>query len=182
MSAEPLLHLPTLQALKDAAGADFVVELQQSLQRFATRAVAQDLIDSGFALGGRLVQATVLFCDIRGFTGIAEAQSPAETIELLNAYYTLMFDAIEGQGGVVNQIIGDGLMAIFGAPLALDKPALSATLAAQEMVAMGRSSAPSSRLRGGRRCASAWASPAARSSPATPAPSSAPPTPAWATR
>ena len=53
-----------------------------------------------------------MFCDIRSFTTIAEAQGPAETIELLNDYYTLMMDAIS-QGGVVNQIIGDGLMAIF---------------------------------------------------------------------
>ena len=41
--------------------------------------------------------------------------APEETIELLNTYYTLMFDAISGHGGVVNQMIGDGLMAIFGA-------------------------------------------------------------------
>jgi class 3 adenylate cyclase len=43
--------------------------------------------------------------------------SPADTIELLNSYYTLMFDAIGGHGGIVNQMLGDGLMAIFGAPL-----------------------------------------------------------------
>ena len=49
--------------------------------------------------------------------------APEETIELLNTYYTLMFDAISGQGGVVNQMVGDGLMAIFGAPLALADPA-----------------------------------------------------------
>ena len=44
-------------------------------------------------------------------------QGPAETIEFLNDYYTLMMDAIGSQGGVVNQMIGDGLMAIFGAPV-----------------------------------------------------------------
>ena len=64
-----------------------------------------------------------MFCDIRGFTSIAESQPPEETIELFNTYYTLMFDAISGQGGVVNQMIGDGLMAVFGAPLPLRRPA-----------------------------------------------------------
>ena len=60
-----------------------------------------------------------MFSDIRGFTALVESQPPEETIELLNTYYTLMFDAISGHGGVVNQMIGDGLMAIFGAPLPL---------------------------------------------------------------
>ena len=60
-----------------------------------------------------------MFSDIRGFTSLVESQPPEETIELLNTYYTLMFDAISGHGGVVNQMIGDGLMAIFGAPLPL---------------------------------------------------------------
>src|SRR5262249_48325378 len=78
------------------------------VRRFATSEVAADLQQSGFALGGRHVRGTVMFCDIRGFTSIAESQPAEETIELLNTYYTLMFDAISGQSGVVNQIIGDG--------------------------------------------------------------------------
>ena len=109
---------------------------REMVRRFATREVAEDLEASGFALGGHSVQATVMFSDIRGFTSMAESMSPEETIELLNTYYTLMFDAISGQGGVVNQIIGDGLMAIFGAPLALADPCGSAVRAAQEMVEM----------------------------------------------
>ena len=109
---------------------------QELIKRFATSEVADDLEASGFALGGRRVQATVMFSDIRGFTSLVEAQSPEETIELLNTYYTLMFDAITGQGGVVNQMIGDGLMAIFGAPQALDDAPLAAVRAALDMVEM----------------------------------------------
>ena len=109
---------------------------KQLVRRFATREVADDLDASGFALGGHRVQATVMFSDIRGFTTMAEAMAPEETIELLNTYYTLMFDAICGHGGVVNQMIGDGLMAIFGAPLALADPCGSAVRAAQEMLEM----------------------------------------------
>jgi class 3 adenylate cyclase len=107
---------------------------KELVRRFATSAVAQDLDESGFALGGRRVQGSVMFSDIRGFTSLVEAQPPEDTIELLNTYYTLMFDAITGQGGVVNQMVGDGLMAIFGAPLPLDQPAKSAVLAAREMI------------------------------------------------
>ena len=92
---------------------------KELVRRFATPEVAQDLQESGFALGGKRVRATVMFSDIRSFTPLVESQPPEETIELLNTYYTLMFDAIGGHGGIVSQIAGDGLMAIFGAPLQL---------------------------------------------------------------
>jgi len=107
---------------------------KELVRRFATSEVAQDLDLNDFALGGRRVQASVMFSDIRGFTQLVEAQPAEDTIELLNTYYTLMFDAISGQGGVVNQMVGDGLMAIFGAPLPLAEPAKSAVAAAREMI------------------------------------------------
>ena len=106
------------------------------VRRFATSEVAQDLQQSGFALGGKRLTATVMFSDIRGFTSIVEQQSPEETIELLNTWYTLMFDAISGRGGVVNQMIGDGLMAVFGAPLPLADAAGAAVRAALDMIEM----------------------------------------------
>ncbi len=106
------------------------------IRKFATAEVAEDLESSGFALGGKYVDATAMFSDIRGFTTIAEAQTPEDTIELLNTYYTLMFEAISGHGGVVNQMIGDGLMAIFGAPLPLPGRCEKAVRAALEMIEM----------------------------------------------
>ena len=109
---------------------------KELLRRFATDEVAQDLAESGFELGGSFVEATAMFSDIRGFTGLAEAQSPADTIELLNTYYTLMFEAITEEGGVVNQMVGDGLMAIFGAPLPLPHHGDQAERAALEMMEM----------------------------------------------
>ncbi len=95
---------------------------RELIRKFATSEVATDLETSGFALGGKYVEATAMFSDIRSFTTIAESQTPEETIELLNTYYTLMFEAISDQGGVVNQMVGDGLMAIFGAPLSAARP------------------------------------------------------------
>ncbi len=109
-------------------------QLRDMVRRFATSEVAQDMQQSGFALGGKRIHATVMFADIRSFTALVESQPPEETIELLNAYYALMFDAISSHGGVVNQMIGDGLMAIFGAPLPLDDCAGSAVAAAREMI------------------------------------------------
>ncbi len=106
------------------------------VRRFATPEVAQDLQTSGFALGGRRIHGSAMFSDIRDFTSLAESQDPEETIELLNAYYTLMFEAIGAHGGVVNLMMGDGLMAIFGAPLPLADPPLSAVRAAMDMQEM----------------------------------------------
>jgi adenylate cyclase len=88
---------------------------RELFQKFATTEVAEELLLMGSALGGKHVDATVMFSDIRSFTSLAESLQPAETIDLLNSYYTLMFDAIGGQGGIVNQMLGDGLMALFGA-------------------------------------------------------------------
>jgi class 3 adenylate cyclase len=107
---------------------------RELFRKFATAEVAEELLASGFALGGKHADATVMFCDIRGFTSLAESLPPAETIELLNSYYTLVFDAIESQGGVVNQIVGDGLMALFGAPLPREDHRARAVQAALEML------------------------------------------------
>jgi len=106
------------------------------VRRFAAPEVAQHLQESGFALGGKRVRASVLFSDIRDFTPLAESQRPEETIELLNTYYALMFDAIADHGGIVSMIMGDGLMALFGTPVPLADHCASAVRAALEMVEM----------------------------------------------
>ena len=113
-------------------------EQRELIRRFATLEVAQELEISGFELGGRQIYATVMFIDIRGFTTIAESQPPEEVIEMLNTYYTLMFAAVSEYGGVINQMIGDGLMAVFGAPVAMENHVNCAAEAAQEMIAMAR--------------------------------------------
>jgi class 3 adenylate cyclase len=140
LGADDFLHKPVNAALLKARVNSSLEKKRlrdqqhELVRRFATSEVAQDLAQSGFALGGRRVQATVMFADIRSFTALVESQPPEETIELLNTYYTLMFDAINGRGGVVNQMIGDGLMALFGAPLPLADHAHGAAQAAIDMV------------------------------------------------
>jgi len=107
---------------------------KELVRRFATPEVAEDLQQTEFALGGKRVEATVMFADIRDFTPIAEQLAPEETIELLNTYFTLMFDTIGNHGGIVSLIVGDGLMAIFGAPVPLPGRCEAAVRAALEMV------------------------------------------------
>jgi adenylate cyclase len=142
MGAEDYLTKPVNPVLLRARiGASLEKKRLRDLQRdlirkFATSEVATDLETSGFSLGGKYVEATAMFSDIRSFTTIAESQTPEETIELLNTYYTLMFEAISDQGGVVNQMVGDGLMAIFGAPLVQPDHCDQAVKAALDMIEM----------------------------------------------
>jgi class 3 adenylate cyclase len=142
LGADDYLHKPVnpvlLKARIDSSLEKKRLRDQQKelVRRFATSEVAQDLQQSGFALGGKRVRGSVMFADICGFTALVESQSPEETIELLNTYYTLMFDAINGRGGVINQMIGDGLMAIFGAPLPLADSCGNAVQAALDMLEM----------------------------------------------
>jgi adenylate cyclase len=142
MGAEDYLNKPVNPVLlKARIGASLEKKRLRDQQRelikkFATSEVASDLETSGFSLGGKFVEATVMFSDIRSFTTIAESQTPAETIELLNTYYTLMFEAISDQGGVVNQMVGDGLMSIFGAPLPQSNHCEHAVKAALDMMDM----------------------------------------------
>jgi len=144
MGAEDYLFKPVNPVLLRArVGASLEKKRLRDRQRelfrkFATAEVAEELLTSGLALGGKHVEASVMFSDIRKFTSLTETLSPADTIELLNSYYTLMFDAIGGQGGIVNQMLGDGLMAIFGAPLPRPdhrQRAVGAALEMQELVA-----------------------------------------------
>jgi class 3 adenylate cyclase len=98
--------------------------------------VADELLKSGFSLGGKYVNASIMFADIRSYTSYSEKEDPAEIIELLNNYFALMFDAITGHHGMVNQMMGDGFMAIFGAPIYRENHREDAVRAALEMMSL----------------------------------------------
>lgn len=108
-------------------------EQRKLFRTFATKEVAEELLKTGFSLGGKHINGSAMFTDIRSFTTLVESQSPADTIDLLNDYYALMFDAITSHGGTVNQMLGDGLMAIFGALTPQKDHAEQAVRAALEM-------------------------------------------------
>ncbi|MDX1378146.1 MAG: adenylate/guanylate cyclase domain-containing response regulator [Anaerolineales bacterium] len=114
-------------------------EQKKLFRTFATPEVADKLLKEGFSLGGKYVTASVMFADIRSFTTLSEKQDPADTIEMLNDYFALMFDAITANHGTVNQMEGDGLMAIFGAPAYHEEHRLHAVTAATEMIELIRS-------------------------------------------
>jgi len=109
-------------------------EQRKLFRTFATKEVAEELLKTGFSLGGNTVTASVMFADIRSFTTITETNSAAEIIEMLNDFYAIMFEAITSHGGSVNQMTGDGFMAIFGAPVRYDDYCQRAVNAGMEMI------------------------------------------------
>jgi adenylate cyclase len=103
--------------------------------RFMPEYVVKQLLESpnSFRLGGVNQTVTVLFADIRGFTALSERENPEKVVGLLNRYFSAMTDIIFDHGGTLDKYIGDGLMAIFGAPTATPEDALNAVKAAVTM-------------------------------------------------
>jgi adenylate cyclase len=105
--------------------------------RFVPGPVVDELLDDPNAerrLPGRRLQGTVLFCDLRGFTAFAESLPAERVLDVLNRYLTEMSEAILDHGGTVVSYMGDGIMAVFGSPLARDDHAQTGFDAAREML------------------------------------------------
>jgi adenylate cyclase len=111
-------------------------QARDAFARFVPEAVVdQVLADAdGVRLGGVRRAATVLFSDLRGFTSFSETLEPEQVIEALNRYLTAMSEAILDHGGTLVAYMGDGIMAVFGAPLQQDDHADRALEASREML------------------------------------------------
>jgi class 3 adenylate cyclase len=90
--------------------------------------------DGDLRLGGVRLVSTALFADLRGFTGFAERTPPDDVIAVLNRYFGEMSDAVLDNGGTLVAFLGDGLIAVFGAPIECDDHADRAVAAAREML------------------------------------------------
>jgi class 3 adenylate cyclase len=104
--------------------------MKSALSRYLTPSVATELIRQGGIIAPRSAEASVMFTDIDGFTTIAETLTPEETIELLNLYFAVLNDIIGEAGGVINNFIGDAVVAIFNVPVTNINHARAAVTAA----------------------------------------------------
>ena len=105
--------------------------------RFVPETVVEQVLartDSDLRLGGVSLESTVMFTDLRGFTTFSESLPPARVIECLNGYLEEMTDAILAHGGTLVSYEGDGIMAVFGAPIEQPDHADRAIAAAREML------------------------------------------------
>ncbi|HEX7254305.1 MAG TPA: adenylate/guanylate cyclase domain-containing protein [Gaiellaceae bacterium] len=105
--------------------------------RFVPAAVVDDVLkrtDGDLRLGGVTMEATVMFTDLRGFTSVSEALPASEVIQIVNHYLDQMTKAIHAHGGTLVSYEGDGIMAVFGAPIEQADHADRAIATAREML------------------------------------------------
>jgi adenylate cyclase len=96
-------------------------------------AVAQEALRTGVQLGGERRHAVALFVDVTGSTALAERLPPEELVALLNRFFSVVVDAVESEGGLVNKFEGDAALCVFGAPVRLEDPESAAVRAARSI-------------------------------------------------
>ncbi len=124
-------------AVSVAVGAFERERVKDLFSRFVPEAVVGEVLanaDDDLRLGGESRVVTVLFSDVRGFTTFSETRAPNEVIDVLNRYLTIMSDVVDRHEGALISYMGDGIMAVFGAPMDQPDHADRALAAAREMV------------------------------------------------
>jgi len=102
-------------ALNDmAAGLQERDHVKEVFGRYIATQVSDKILKGQVNLGGEARRVTILFSDIRNFTGMSEQMTPQQVVGFLNDYFSEMVDAVFEQGGVLDKFMGDGLMAVFG--------------------------------------------------------------------
>jgi adenylate cyclase len=111
--------------------------IKRAFSRYVAREVVEEVLKDPeqLQLKGERREVTTLFCDVRGFTPMSEKLTPEQVVSLLNDFYTLMIDLTFKHDGTLDKFLGDGVMAIFGAPIAYPDHALRAARAALAMQA-----------------------------------------------
>jgi class 3 adenylate cyclase len=117
------------------AGLEEREHIKETFGRFVSRDVAAAVLSGSLPLDGERREVTILFQDVRGFTSLAEGTDPPVLVRIVNALFTEMVAAVEAEGGIIRVFTGDGVMALFGAPVAHDDDPARAVRAALDMMA-----------------------------------------------
>ena len=125
-----------------AAGLEEREILRDLFGRHVGRDVAQAALGSGAKLGGEEREVTALFVDIAGSTALTTRLAPAEVVALLNRFFAIVVDVVEGNGGLVNKFEGDAALSVFGAPVPRPSAAADGMRAARELAVRLRAEVP----------------------------------------
>ena len=107
--------------------------VKSTMAKYMDRELADKLLEGG-ELAGATQQATVLFSDIRSFTGMTETFGARETVSMLNDYFSEMVEVVSTRKGMLDKCIGDAIMVVFGTPFPGPDDADNAVIAAIEMM------------------------------------------------
>lgn len=109
--------------------------IKSTLERYVSKPLAQQILEhrDELRLGGAEKEVTILFCDIRRFTALAEQMPPTQVVTLLNDYFTRMIQVVIQHEGMVDKLMGDSVMALFGAPITLGDEPMRAVRCALDM-------------------------------------------------
>jgi class 3 adenylate cyclase len=107
--------------------------LREIFGRYVPRRVAEAIVAGQGSLRPTQTQATILYSDIEGFTGIVEQMPPNRLVEMLNEYFPAVIEPIERNGGIVNQFLGDAMLVTFNLPIADPQHAENAVRTAVEI-------------------------------------------------
>ncbi|RZU30512.1 adenylate/guanylate cyclase domain-containing protein [Blastococcus saxobsidens] len=118
-----------------AAGLAERERLRDLFGRHVGTSVAQRALATGVSLGGEERTVAALFVDIAGSTSLVRRTGPEEMVGLLNRFFEIVVDTIEGEGGLVNKFEGDAALCVFGAPTDHPDPAGAALRAARRICA-----------------------------------------------
>ena len=131
--------LVTMQIRKRILSSFSVVAERNRISRtfgeYVSPEVMSKLMDLKPDLRSENKNVCVMFLDIRNFTGFAEKRSPAEVVEYLESLFEFMIEIVNRHHGIINKFLGDGFMAVFGAPLSDGRDCANALKAAQEILA-----------------------------------------------
>ena len=95
-------------------------EKLDKIQRYLPKGLSEKILSQRGRIEGERKQVTVMFCDMEGFTGLVERLGPEETYGIMDQVYELLIHKVHDYEGTVNEMTGDGIMALFGAPIALE--------------------------------------------------------------
>ena len=124
-------------------------ERQRVLDAFGQQvspAIAEELLKAGPEIASRRAEVCVMFMDIRDFTPLVEHRQPEEIVALQNAVFSEAVEVVNRNHGIINQFLGDGFMASFGAPITTGRDCANALAAARELVTGMRALAQAGRI------------------------------------
>jgi adenylate cyclase len=107
--------------------------IKEVFGKYVSKEIRDEVLSGGVSLDGEKKDVTIVFSDLRNFTPLTESNDPKVVVKIMNSYFEEMSTAIEEQGGLVLQFIGDEIYAVFGAPIALEDHPTRALRAGLEM-------------------------------------------------